>query len=314
MKKSDADRRAPVNITADLVTAIQSELKRPFLGPPYKWPVGRVAWNRLGAGFNPILFPDPAKQNIALRKHLEDRWARADAQERIRLATWIIKDWGGIGANNPTTIDRYVAMAETPDPTTPFAGVSSYSKVLSMRDPDKFAIYDARVAASLNAIQLIQLLRGVPSVNLLAFPAPSSRNNEVKRFCEMCPREILTGNYGFQRVPDDDAFGVYLMLLGKLKEQMNQSILEVEMALFARSEDFCSEARSRVIASSTPPAVSDVPPSDVALLQIEQLVSELAMAIRHGDVQTHAIVGRLTAVADRLLALVADAPSESAAS
>jgi hypothetical protein len=297
-------------ITPDLVAAIKMELSKPPSGPPHNWPVGAVAWANLGTDFDPNKYrDDPAKQNIELRYHLKTCWANADAQEKTRLATWIIKDWGGIGRNNQATIDGYVAMADTPAPTTPFTGVSSYSKVLSMRDPDKFAIYDARVAASLNAIQLILHLQGVSSVNFLAFPTPSSRNKEVIRFCKMFPSKILTETYGFQRVPDDDAFSVFLKILGELQKQMNRRILQIEMELFARCEDFCCAARSRVAASPTQPATTDVPRSDVAsfaLSKIEQLVDELAAALKHDDVQTDAIVGRLKAVTDRLLAIVAD--------
>jgi hypothetical protein len=294
-------------ITPDLVTAIKVELSKPPSGPPHNWPVGAVAWAQLGTDFDPEKYRDnPAKQNIELRYHLKTCWANADAPERTRLATWIIKYWGGIGANNQETIDAYVAMADTRDPTTPFRGVSSYSKVLSMRDPDKFAIYDARVAASLNAIQLILRLQGGSSVHFLAFPTPKSRNNEVQRFCEMFPSTILTDKYGFQRVPDDRAFSVFLELLGELKMEM-KSILQVEMELFARCEDFCCAARSLVAVST--PAATDVPQSDVAsfaLSKIEQLVDELAAALKQNDVQADTIAGRLKDVTDRLLAMCAD--------
>jgi hypothetical protein len=179
-----------------------------------------------------------------------------------------------------------------------------------MRDPDKFAIYDARVAASLNAIQLILRLQGLSSVNFLAFPMPGSRNKEVIRFCKMFPSKILTEKtYGFQRVPNDDAFSVFLNLLSELKKQMNRRILQIEMELFARCGEFCYAARSRIAASPIPPATTDVPQSDVAsfaLSKIELLVDQLAAALKHGDVQTDAIVGRLKAVRDRLLAMVAD--------
>ncbi len=297
-------------ITPDLVAAIKMELSKPTSDQPHNWPIGPVAWAKLGTDFDPNKYrDDPAKQNIELRYHLKTCWANADAREKTRLATWIIKHWGGIGRNKQATIDGYVAMADTLDPTTPFTGVSSYSKVLSMRDPDKFAIYDARVAASLNAIQLILRLQGLSSVNLLAFPTPSSRNKEVMRFCETFPSKVLTETYGFQRVPDDDAFSVFLTILGELKKQMHRCILQIEMELFARCEAFCCAARWHVTASPRPAATTGIPQSDVAsfaLSKIEQLVGELAAALKHNDVHTDAIVARLKDVIDRLLAIVAD--------
>jgi hypothetical protein len=291
-------------ITSDLVAAIKTELSKPPSSPPYNWPVGAVAWANLGTDFDPNEYRnDPAKQNIELRDHLMARWAKANAREKTRLATWIIEDWGGIRSNKQTTIDGYVAMADTLDPTTPLTGVSSYSKVLSMRDPDKFAIYDARVVASLNAIQLILRVRDETSINFLAFPTPSSRNKEVIRFCKMFPSKILTETYGFQRVPDDDAFSSFLKILGELKKEMNLRILQIEMELFARCEDFCCAARSRVAAPPTQPVTTKVPQSNAALFtlsKIEQLIEELAAALKYDDVQTDAIVGRLKVVMDRL--------------
>jgi hypothetical protein len=232
-----------MDISSYLVQAIQSELgKSPADTTPYNWPVGRVAWTRLKTGFDPERFPVSSEQNVALRQHLKERWESADVQERLRLATWIIADWGGIRTNNPTTIAGYVEMAEMLDPTTPYKGVSSYSKVLSMRDPGKFAIYDSRVAASLNAIQLVQFVQGA-SAGFLAFPCPPSRNGEVKQFRGMYTRNILADSFGFQLLKEDNAYNLFLLLLAELEKQMGKTILEIEMELFGRSEGFCRQAR-----------------------------------------------------------------------
>jgi hypothetical protein len=232
-----------MDISPHLVQAIQSELsKSPADTTPYNWPVGKLAWARLKTGFDPERFPNPAEQNIALREHLKGRWAVADAQEKVRLATWIISDWGGIKTNRPKTISGYVEMTKMRDPTTPYKGVSSYSKVLSMCDPRRFAIYDSKVAASLNAIQLIQFSQG-SSVSFVAFPCPASRNNEIKRFCEIVTRKFLVRKCGFKPVKEDNAYKVFLILLAELKRRMGKSILEIEMELFARAEDFCRQAR-----------------------------------------------------------------------
>jgi len=53
----------------------------------------------------------------------------------------------------------YINQADAERPSTPFSGIASYSKIFSIKDPDRYAIFDARVSASLNAIQLIEFRR-----------------------------------------------------------------------------------------------------------------------------------------------------------
>ena len=68
-------------------------------------------------------------------------------------------------------MDIYCSWANREDPSTPLSGISSFSKILAIKGPDKYAIYDARVAVSLNAIQIIyQISSGV------AFPYVLGRN------------------------------------------------------------------------------------------------------------------------------------------
>jgi hypothetical protein len=67
--------------------------------------------------------------------------------------------------------------------------------------------------------------------------------------------------------------------------------------------------------SATQPEPTNLPPPDVASLavsQIERLVGDLAMAVERGDVRPDKVFkGRVQAVADRLLILIADDDRET---
>ena len=60
---------------------------------------------------------------------------------------------GGIRNNRNSTIEKYVLESAKKAPCTPINGVASYSKIFAVTNPNIYAIYDARVAACLNAIQ-----------------------------------------------------------------------------------------------------------------------------------------------------------------
>jgi hypothetical protein len=146
----------------------------------YVWKVSETAWAALASGFDRSRYADDLpRQNIELKRHLASHWASAALDEKIRIATWIVSDWGGIRRNSPMTILGYVNQADAERPATPFFGISSYSKILSIKDPHRYAIFDARVAASLNAIQLLADPGKLQAQNLRSFFVPRKRNRPI---------------------------------------------------------------------------------------------------------------------------------------
>jgi hypothetical protein len=88
------------------------------------------------------------------------------------LCLWIIKDWGGIkGANDDETFKCVIDFLK--GPLQSFNRISSTSKVGSFLYPDKFIIYDARVAYSLNWIILSK------DAGKFYFPIPDGRNSRM---------------------------------------------------------------------------------------------------------------------------------------
>ena len=234
-----------------IVVTISPELCHHFsaalAGRSYNWPVSDRTWDKLDTGFDPANFPDSGEQNTQLKEHISQCWARADENEKSRLALWIISDWGGIKTNKPSTIEGHVALADQAEPETPLEGVASYSKVLAFANPNKYAIYDARVAAALNAIQMLFTCEG-----RLAFPYVLGRNTKIQGtkdqpgFVRLVPKRVLV-SMGFMPVKRREAYKTYLQLIdGILRCGFGDKPGDVEMMLFSDAEYFCRQALSEI--------------------------------------------------------------------
>jgi len=229
--------------------AVQSALRLSSHLKGKAWSVRREAWTALNAEFLYEQYSDENERNRVMRYHLAKRWPTATKQERMHFARWIVRDWGGIKRNSPDTIKRHLALAEQTEPLTPFSGVASYSKILSIKDPTAYAIFDARVAYSLNAIQLAQSAKEANPAGFLVFPCPPGQNREISGegkkpgYMDILGRPALLSR-GFIFIDKKDAYEVYLKLLRLVCEKSQQSMLDVEMELFGKVFHFCEMART----------------------------------------------------------------------
>lgn len=94
----------------------------------------------------------PMERSVQLRRVLSNEWAAADLVRRRELTRWYIATFGGVRGNKPETIVQYASNSDSELISLGRKGVASWSKVLAMRSPDKYAIFDARVSFSLNAV------------------------------------------------------------------------------------------------------------------------------------------------------------------
>lgn len=163
-----------------------------------------------------------AEWNRQLKRSLSKAWSIATHRQRLKLAHWIVSDWGGVKRNKPGTIEEHIERARPNNKRFPFKGIASYSKILTISNPEMYAIYDARVAASLNALQF--LVRSTPAVY---FPIPTGQNNTVRRFANTLPKE------GSIRVIPDETYSAYLEALRQTCIDQGCTLTEVEMVLFA---------------------------------------------------------------------------------
>lgn len=190
--------------------------------------------------------------NVALKKFLHEKWIGASLSQKLNLAQVIISDWGGVKSNKKSTIIEHVTMASQKAPATPIKGVASYSKILSIAEPSRYAIYDARVAACLNAIQWNSGLLGV------AFNYIPGRNNitgnSLKKAGFSCCKSFSVKQLkalGWKSIKRDETYSVYLKLLTECLASLGQGTLSnLEMVLFANAEKECAQALQSVAATS----------------------------------------------------------------
>lgn len=104
--------------------------------------------------------------NMLHKSHKENR----DLFDKLSL--WVIKDWGGIKtAKDENTKELITSFMD--GNKIGYKRIASTSKVASFMYPDKYIIYDSRVAYSLNWILLSQ------KASDIYFPIPDGRNSKM---------------------------------------------------------------------------------------------------------------------------------------
>jgi len=199
------------------------------------------------------------KDNVALKYFLQREWNGADVDKKMQVASLIVKDWGGIKTNKPETMRMHIERALSNSPEFPLAGVASYSKIQSIIDPKLYAIYDARVAACLNAVQINYGAKGLAS----KIPA------EGIAFCYVAGRNNVTGNSGnksgfsqyeifkvknliengWTAVKRNQCYQTYLEILRTCLSELHKyeaynkfHLYDLEMVLFSNAEIECERA------------------------------------------------------------------------
>ena len=110
------------------------------------------------------------KVNLKLHEYYKTNKALFD-----KLCLWIIKDWGGIStAKDADTLELINDFLKSDNPK--YKRIASVSKVGSYMYPEKYIIYDSRVAYALNWIILSE------NAGDLFFPIPSGRNSKMNAF------------------------------------------------------------------------------------------------------------------------------------
>ena len=178
---------------------------------------------------------DTFQKNVFLKLNSKDLWEKYGG---IELAKWVVSEWGGIRGNKNSTLQSYVDRVNTGSDFGELRGVASYSKILSFKDPTQYAIYDARVAISINAIQLI-----LGRNQGLAFRYLTGRNKTLQRFRDDVRTSYVTlTNNGWAGMQPDDTYHTYLTLLKEVAEHLNSvAIYELEMCLFADAESLATQ-------------------------------------------------------------------------
>lgn len=213
----------------DLLAAYVAD-ETPRLAETYTWeipPQVPVVWN----GTNSVSSVDA---NYRLKRALAEAW-HLEAAKRYELAAWYISKWGRIPRNNPATLQGFISLSEEELACGPLSGVATWSKILAMRNPNRYAIFDARVSASLNALQF--LTTGEP----ILFPDLVSRNKAVRAFQRWSREE--RGRRSHHRLRKEYVYPAYMSILHEVSRRLrSESPDYAEMVLFASSETLAMRA------------------------------------------------------------------------
>ena len=180
----------------------------------------------------------------AKSKSIDELLAEYDTQ---LVLSGTFNRWGGISKVSKS-INKYIRCAETKTVPEKLDGVASYSKLFAMFYPDEFAIYDARVAVSLNIVQLIS-----EEKHNVFFPYLSGRNkttgnqttgsgfsnlDDFKR-----KRIEHTSNKNWDFLPSKDVYKSFNAILLEVCKEQNWKLWDVEMLLFSKAEDLVKAIR-----------------------------------------------------------------------
>lgn len=145
---------------------------------------------------------------------------------------WYVRNWGGIKSNKLETLRCYTDAGDCKLLALQAKGVATWSKMLSLRNPNLYAIYDARVAVSLNSIQ-----KKYNVDNPVLFPQLSSRNTTFV----MPTQDAIKKSNFFPSVDKMNFYKNYLDLLHQsVANQKGYDIQDAEMVLFAAAEELSS--------------------------------------------------------------------------
>lgn len=178
-------------------------------------------------------------KNVALKLGLHKVWSDTDSvAEHVDLAKYYVSTWGGIRSNKDETLREYVTQEPDSIIRNGKKGIASWSKVLCIRDPNKYAVFDARVSTALNCLQIIGHTEH-PSL----FPLLPGRNNAIKagklRIKAHADQHSWSGAKELEFYIDD------LNIVRNVAQSCqvpNTRVYTIEMLLFAQAEVLLSKA------------------------------------------------------------------------
>ena len=177
-------------------------------------------------------------RNIFLKEELHKAWKlEVDPIKKGEIIKYYITVWGGIHSNSDYSMNKY--MKSSPESLIELGkkGIASWSKALVIHNPNKYAIFDAKVSISLNCLQIINNIN-----NKVLYPLLSSRNVIISRGKDIIMEKANQGKWW--KVDDSKFYFDYLNLLQKIAEMRCTNISTVEMLLFAKAESLVTEIKN----------------------------------------------------------------------
>lgn len=198
-------------------------------------------WRKINETLIPQEIKLPAgnqyKKNITLKVKLHDKWKlETDLSKKGELIEYYIKTWGGIRGNKPFAIEEYRSLLAEELIEKGVKGIASWSKALVIQDYNKYAIFDARVSCSLNALQIIYNTK-----DKRLYPILASQNKRIIQANKKL--KLISTEYNWIKPNEFTFYNEYLELLSSSANELNSNISTVEMLLFAKAEELIKKAK-----------------------------------------------------------------------
>lgn len=170
--------------------------------------------------------------------------AAGQAQAQIEIARQFVVEWGGINALHQKVLAVYALEDEARTVCRGLPGIASWSKVLALKNPARFMIYDARVAFALDYI-IYQYDRshasGDPGPIAGYFRQPPTRNTTINE------ANVRRRNRNIQwrvhrAVRGKLLYPAYLETIHRVAQRMSANPIHIEMMLFARAPAMAAAA------------------------------------------------------------------------
>ena len=178
---------------------------------------------------------DSAEQNIHLHHMLINPLKDKNSSIRLAAIEWVEYDWGRVRRRETESHKDWPELLGSyrDDVVEKFIyenyqnRIASWSKVLAFAVPSKYAIYDARVAMSLNAM--------LDDVNYFhRFYMPPASSKALQKVFEHVKDEAR--GLSVDKFPKYIGYYEYMKLLNALVAKgVAKNVLEVEMKLFANA-------------------------------------------------------------------------------
>ena len=170
-------------------------------------------------------------KNVVLKKELNKKWKESKSDEdRLILIKYYIATWGGIHTNSKESMEEYSKLSATQLIKNGKKGIASWSKAIVVHNPDEYAIFDARVAISLNCIQKLYGLK-----DAVLFPVLPSRNKIVAIGNKLIKETAKSESW--EKANEENFYTQYLKILNYVAIELSTNISTIEMLLFAKAEE-----------------------------------------------------------------------------
>jgi len=199
-----------------------------YLTPDNEW----YLWRNINPRYLPtgIVLPmgNQYAQNVSLKHQLSNLYSNGNDDAKISATKYYIAVWGGVRRNGMNKIKNYSLASPDSLIVNGVQGIASWSKALCIRDPNNYAIYDARVALSLNAIQVISRAQSP-----ILYPLLKGQNKLINKGSKHMHEYACKNEW--PKTDQTDFYQRYNAILSATANTLNVSHYSMEMLLFSHA-------------------------------------------------------------------------------